>query len=147
MRDVHGAIWLDRRIAGSADHQIMTNVTDRLVLRTAHGQAVTGALPEIVARLRAVLGRDVLAVLVQRTPRAVTRWAAGEVAPPAGEQDLLRHAFHIVQVVAEVESEEVVRAWFMGMNPQFDDQSPLETLREARSLDVMAAARAFVNVG
>lgn len=30
-----------------------------------------------------MLGRDVLAVLVNRTPRAVTRWTSGDTAPPA----------------------------------------------------------------
>lgn len=41
----------------------------------------------------------------------------------------------------------VIRAWFMGMNPQLGDESPIEALREGRVRDVMAAARAFVNAG
>ncbi|MFT4136696.1 hypothetical protein [Microbacterium sp.] len=125
----------------------MTSVMDRPTRRSAHGQAVASAIPEIVGRLRAVLGRDVLAVLVGRTPRAVTRWAAGDAEPPAREEDLLRDAFQIAQVLSEVEPDEVVRAWFMGMNPQLDDESPVEALREGRGRDAMAAARAFVNAG
>lgn len=125
----------------------MTNVMDRPVRRSAHGQAVAGAIPEVVGRLRSVLGRDVLAVLVKRTPRAVTRWAVGDAEPPAREEDLLRDAFQIVQVLGEVEPDEVIRAWFMGMNPQLGDESPIGALREGLVRDVMAAARAFVNAG
>lgn len=88
-----------------------------------------------------------LAVLVKRTPRAVTRWAAGDTEPPAREEDLLRDAFQIAQVLGEVEPDEVIRAWFMGMNPQLGDESPIEALREGRIRDAMAAARAFVNAG
>ncbi|MHA6694665.1 hypothetical protein [Homoserinimonas sp. A520] len=117
------------------------------VHRSAHGQAVAAAIPEILGRLRTVLGRDVVAVLVKRTPRAVTRWVAGEVQPPAREEDLLRDAFEITQLLSEVETNEVIRAWFMGMNPQLGDESPVETLREGRVRDVMAAARAFVDAG
>ena len=122
-------------------------VMDRPVRRRAHGQAVVAAIPEIVGRLRTVLGRDVLAVLVKRTPRAVTRWVAGDAEPPAREEDLLRDAFQITQLLSEVEPDEVIRAWFMGMNPQLGDESPVEALREGRVRDAMAAARAFVNAG
>lgn len=125
----------------------MTNVVDRPVRRSAHGQAVAKGIPEIVGRLRAVLGRDVVAVLVKRTPRAVSRWVAGDAEPPAREDALLRDAFQIVQVLGEVEPDEVIRAWFMGMNPQLGDESPIEALRDGRVRDAMAAARAFVNAG
>jgi hypothetical protein len=43
------------------------------------------------------------------------------------------------------DSPAVVRAWFMGMNPQLDDENPAEVLAEGRSREVMAAARAYVN--
>ena len=117
------------------------------VRRSAHREAVVAAISEIVGRLRTVLGRDVLAVLVKRTPRAVTRWVAGEAEPPAREEDLLRDAFQITQLLSEVEPDEVIRAWFMGTNPQLGDEPPIEALREGRVRDVMAAARAFVNAG
>ena len=125
----------------------MSNAVDRPVRRSAHGQAVVAAIPEIVDRLSTVLGRDVLAVLVKRTPRAVTRWVAGDAEPPAREEDLLRDAFQIVQLLSKVEADEAIRAWFTGMNPQLGDESPVEALREGRVRDVVAAARAFVNAG
>lgn len=120
---------------------------DRPIRRSAHGQAVATAIPEVVGRLRTVLRRDVVAVLVSRNPRAVTRWVAGDARPPAREEDLLRDAFQITQVLGEVEPDEVIRAWFMGMNPQLGDESPVEALREGRVRDAIAAARAFVDAG
>jgi hypothetical protein len=105
------------------------------------------AIPEIVSRLRTLLGRDVVAVLVRRAPRAVTRWVAGDTEPLAREEGLLRDAYQITQLLSEVEPDEVVRAWFMGMNPHLGDESPVEALREGRVRDAMAAARAFVNAG
>lgn len=119
---------------------------DRPVRRSAQGQAVV-AIPEIVGRLRAVLGRDILAVLVKQTPRVVTRWMAGEAEPPVREENLLRDAFQITQLLSEIEPDEVIRAWFVGMNAQLRDQSPVEAMREGRARDVRAAARAFVNAG
>lgn len=120
-------------------------VTDRPIPRSAQTQSVAAAIPTVVSRLRTVLGRDVVAVLVSRAPRAVTRWVAGDAAPPAREEDLLRATFQITQVLGEVEPDEVIRAWFMGMNPQLGDESPIEVLRQGRVRDAMGAARAFVD--
>lgn len=122
-------------------------MTYRPVRRSSNPHADAPPLPEIVGRLRTVLGREVVAVLVKRTPRAVSRWAAGEAEPPAREEDLLRGAFQITELLSEVDSAEVVRAWFMGLKPQLGDESAIKTLREGRVRDAMAAARAFVNAG
>lgn len=119
----------------------------RPVRRSSNPYADAPPLAEIVGRLRRVLGRDVVAVLVKRIPRTVTRWEAGDTKPHAREERLLRAAFAITELIGKVDADEVIRAWFMGMNPQLGDESPVETLREGRVRDVMAAARAFVNAG
>lgn len=125
----------------------MSNLVDRPIRRDAHRQAVSAAIPSLVERLRTVLGRDVVAVLAQRSPRAVSRWASGEAEPSAREKTLLRDTYQIVEILSEVEPDEIVRAWFMGMNPQLDDESPVEAVRDGRAHEAMAAARAFVNAG
>lgn len=102
------AAILSRIESGEESTYTMTEVAAEL--RSVN--AVAAAIPEILGRLRTVLGRDVVAVLVKRTPRAVTRWVAGEVQPPAREEDLLRDAFQITQLLSEVEPNEVIRAWF-----------------------------------
>jgi hypothetical protein len=42
------------------------------------------------------------------------------------------------------DSSRVVKAWFIGLNPQLDDESPAEAIREGRLKEAMNAARAFV---
>lgn len=101
----------------------------------------------IVARLQDALGRDVVAIITGKTPRQVSRWVSGEAKPPVREQQLLRDTYQVVELLAEVDADEVVRAWFIGMNPQLEDEAPAELIADGRVRDVMAAARAFVNAG
>ncbi|WP_426624454.1 hypothetical protein ACPPVW_18175 [Leifsonia sp. McL0607] len=125
----------------------MTDLAMRPLGRAAHRASVESASPAIVARLQEVLGRDVVAVITGKTPRQVSRWISGEAKPPLDEQRLLRDTFQVVELLAEVDPDEVVRAWFIGMNPQLEDAAPAEAIAEGRVRDVMAAARAFVNAG
>lgn len=41
----------------------------------------------------------------------------------------------------------MIRAWFVGMNPQLDDDSPAEAIHGGRLKEAMAAARAFAAGG
>ena len=59
----------------------------------------------------------------------------------------LRDTFQVFELLASAESADVARAWFMGMNPQWDDESLAEALSTGRARDVVAAARAFINAG
>lgn len=119
----------------------------RPLKRSAHKASVTLAAPSIVGRLQEVLGRDVVAIITGKAPRQVSRWVSGEAKPPLQEQQLLRDTFQVVELLAEVDPDEVVRAWFIGMNPQLEDAAPAELIAQGRVRDVMAAARAFVNAG
>jgi hypothetical protein len=119
----------------------------RPVRRSSNPYADAPPLPEIVGRLRTVLGRNVVAAIVEQTSGTVGQWATGDAEPPAREERLLRAAFEITELIGEVDADEVIRAWFMGMNPQLGDESPVETLREGRVREAMAAARAYVNAG
>ncbi len=40
-----------------------------------------------------------------------------------------------------------VRAWFLGLNPQLDDHSPAQSIRDGDFRDVLVAARAFLAGG
>lgn len=125
----------------------MTNLTTHPVGRSAHKASVELAPTAIASRLQEVLGRDVVAIITGRTPRQVSRWVSGRATPPMREQRLLRDTFQVVELLAQVDPDEVVRAWFIGMNPQLDDAAAAELIAEGRVRDVMAAARAFVNAG
>jgi hypothetical protein len=46
-----------------------------------------------------------------------------------------------------VDSPHVARAWFIGMNPQLDDEAPADVIREGRLREALVAAQAFVSGG
>ena len=125
----------------------MTDLAMRPVDREVHAAAMRTAPTDIVARLQTILGRDLVAVITSRTPRQVSRWTSGAVTPPRSEQQVLRDTLQVVELLVQAEDPEVVRAWFMGMNPQLEDQAPAEAIAAGEVRDVMAAARAFLNAG
>ncbi len=78
--------------------------------------------------------------------KAVGKWARGERSPHPETEHRLRHAFHITQLLLQQESAETVRAWFIGMNPDLDDQAPALLLAEDPHA-VLLAARNFLANG
>ena len=75
------------------------------------------------------------------------RWAAGERAPRAEHEQRLRCAYQTFHLLLAEESPHTVRAWFLGLNPQLDDQSPAQIIREGDFRDVLVAAKAFLAGG
>ncbi|NNC14084.1 hypothetical protein HII28_19675 [Planctomonas sp. JC2975] len=86
-----------------------------------------------------------MAVIVDRDVKTITRWTADQ--GPSGDEEQRRviDTLQIVELLLAEDSPSVVRSWFMGMNPQLDDQNPAEVLAEGRAREVMAAARAYAN--
>jgi hypothetical protein len=76
----------------------------------------------------------------------VGKWERAERTPHPDAERRLRHAYQIVQLLLERESAETVRAWFVGMNPDLDDQAPVLALAED-PVRVLQAARAFLAHG
>ena len=93
-------------------------------------------------------GARLLALTVDADHRTVGRWISEPERTPRFETETrLRAAYQVFRLVQTVEASPTVRAWFMGMNPQLDDRSPAEAIRDGDARDVMAAARAFINAG
>lgn len=113
----------------------------------AHNNSVQIAAQDITSELVRVLGKHLLAVIVDKSDRSVVRWAAGTAKPSAQDERRLRDAYQVYALLSQVEGDHTIRAWFMGMNPQLEDEAPAEALAEDRSREVMAAARAFANGG
>jgi hypothetical protein len=44
----------------------------------------------------------------------------------------LRDTSQVVELLAEVDADQVVRAWFIGMNPQLEDEAPAELIADGR---------------
>ncbi|MBA2695544.1 MAG: hypothetical protein H0U62_06790 [Actinobacteria bacterium] len=105
-------------------------------------------MPQITGYLNDNLGPKLVAYLVGKSAQTVARWADGTQAPPQPDVERkLRGAFQIVQLLVETDSRHVVRAWFIGMNPQLEDRSPAEVVASGDLRAVMAAARAFTSGG
>lgn len=132
---------------GSLTNLAVQAVPRARIVSDAHARAVELGISDIVGALQAQIGQALLGVIVTKNARTLTRWANGTVRPPQASEQLLRDTFQVVELLTSAESPEVARAWFMGMNPQLDDESPAEVLSTGRARDVMAAARAFINAG
>lgn len=109
---------------------------------------------ELVAGIRDMLGAKLTAYLGEVTEtRTVRQWADGERAiRSSAARERLRIAFRAASLVAEADSQRVAQAWFQGLNPMLDDQSPARYLREASDQEkagarVLASARQFAAVG
>lgn len=115
---------------------------------SAHTQSLGTSPEDIVRQLVAVLGRNVLALIVDKTPRTVDRWVKDENLRLDPDDDrTVRNTYQIYTLLSAVEGDHTIRAWFMGMNPQLEEDSPSEALADDRFRDVMAAAKAFVTGG
>jgi len=115
--------------------------------QAVHGLATRLELPALVRTLQEVLGQRMVAVIAGVSDvKAVGKWARGERTPHPDADRRLRDAFQITQLLLQNESASTVRAWFTGMNPDLDDQSPALMLPE-HPQDVLLAARNFLANG
>jgi hypothetical protein len=131
----------------------MTTPTTSSPGLSTYRDSVTLELPELVDRLRAMLGARLVAYLggVKET-RAVRQWAAGQRTPGETVAQRLRLAYQVAGLIVESQnSPAIVQAWFQGANPQLEDRSPARVLREEDphgvGPQVLSAARTFARVG
>jgi hypothetical protein len=124
-----------------------TSKTGTQARTSAHNDAIQINVQDICSELARVLGRQLLGVIVHKGPRTIQRWIAGENTPTAADEKRLRNTYQVYLLLSSVEGDHTIRAWFLGMNPQLDDEAPAEALAADNARDVMAAARAFVNGG
>ncbi len=115
----------------------------------AHARSVSTPLADIVRDLSDLLTRDLTAYVANVSDSGtINRWASGHVNPRPKHEQRLRVAYEIVQLLRETEnSEETIRAWFLGLNPHLEDDPPVEAICEGRLKETLAAARAFVAGG
>jgi hypothetical protein len=114
----------------------------------AHRRTVEASIKDIAAFLQEVFGQKLVAHMagVSET-RTVSRWVSGETPPRPANEERLRQAYYIFRLLNTEESPHTVRAWFVGLNPQLDDESPASAIREGRARDVLVAAKAFLAGG
>ena len=115
-----------------------------------HRQALAAPVSEVVGLLQDLLSRRLTAYLAGvRSGKSITRWATGEITDIRDYEveRRLRTAYEIALLLLEHDAQQVVRAWFIGLNPELDDQPPVDALREGRLKDTILAARAFIVTG
>lgn len=114
-------------------------------LRTHPRDKVLVKIEDVAAYLEEMFGRKLVAFMCNlKDPKAVGRWAKGERTPRLESESRLR-TIYLVLWALNAESPDVARAWFIGMNPDLDDATPAECIRDKRFRDVMGAARSYAS--
>lgn len=118
------------------------------LVEKVHREATTSSVANAAVFLRDTLSRQLVAYIVGVDAKTISRWANQEVERVHQDNERrLRAAFEIALLLTVFEAPAVVRAWFIGLNPQLNDESPAEAIREDRLQEALAAARAFVTGG
>ncbi|MFD4371112.1 XRE family transcriptional regulator [Streptomyces sp. NPDC058486] len=110
----------------------------------AHQASMDVSISEIAQFLQETFSQRTVAFLAGiKDAKQVGRWCKSQNAPRYDSEVRLRTAFQVFRYVEECENRHVARAWMMGMNPQLEDDAPLQALAGDRFKDVMAAARSY----
>lgn len=117
-------------------------VANAMAQHTAHRNAVKTPFAELVQTMEELLGRQLLAYSANVDPKTVARWQGGQQ-PRKEAENRVRTAYQVAQLLLTREGEHTVRAWFIGLNPQLDDESPAQALRDDKLRDVIVAAKSF----
>ncbi|MEV7421332.1 MULTISPECIES: XRE family transcriptional regulator [unclassified Streptomyces] len=111
----------------------------------AHSSTAQRQIAEIAHRLQDTFGQKLTAYIAGiADAKHVRNWCTGQSAPRYDSELRLRAAFQVFEFITRAENAHTARAWMIGMNPQLDDDSPLEVIAEGRVKDAMAAARSYV---
>ena len=117
--------------------------------RIAGGGATVDDPAPIAAYLQETLGQQLTAVIAGvRRAAIVDDWAGRRVRPRPAEAARLLTAHRAATLLATLEQPDVVRAWFVGMNPELGDEVP--ALRIAADPDpepILRAVRTFLAHG
>ncbi|HEY5222338.1 MAG TPA: hypothetical protein VIJ18_04710 [Microbacteriaceae bacterium] len=118
----------------------------------AYEDSVRSTLPEVVVKIREILGVRLVAYIGNvKSTQPVAAWATGQRSPGERDADRLRLAFQIAGLLRERYSAITVQSWFKGMNPALGDGAPARILREGDPVevgpDVLAAAKSFTFTG
>jgi|HubBroStandDraft_6_1064221.scaffolds.fasta_scaffold86085_3 hypothetical protein len=99
-----------------------------------------------ISYLHDALGQKLVAYMVGiEDPREIGRWSKEERAPAPERGKAVQPIFRTARLLADHgEANSVVRAWFMGMNPQLGERSPAEVIRDGDTAMAVRAALAFV---
>jgi hypothetical protein len=108
-------------------------------------KSVGADLADIARFLQENLGQKLVAYMTNLSDeKQVGRWSRGEHVPRPENEAALRAAYLIFQLLAEKESVHIARAWFIGMNPHLDGESPASVIRQTKYREVWLAAKKYL---
>jgi hypothetical protein len=111
-----------------------------------HRKTIRISNADLVSSLKQNLGTQVVALIAGVDKKTVLRWIEDRADVMRDESEKrLRAAYQVFELLATVDAPPTIRAWFIGMNPQLEDDSPAEALAEGKLREVLSAARAFVD--
>lgn len=115
-------------------------------IEQAYRLSIETPLAQIVQALQETLTRRMVAYIAGvKDGRSVTRWSNGDVVDIRQSSDeRLRAAYWIMQLLSQYDSPAIVKAWFIGLNPQLGDVAPAEAIRDGRLKETLGAARVFI---
>lgn len=126
----------------------MSTVNVRARAAEAHRRAVEVSVKEMTKFLQDALGQKLTAHIARvGDPKTVNAWINGDQAPRENSEQRLRAAFQIFHLLQQEDSSYVVRAWFIGLNPQLENETPADVLRDGRYREVFLAAEAYLSGG
>ena len=114
----------------------------------AHREALSLAWPEVIKRLREIVGPKLTAYITGIDDvRVLDSWINGT--EPFGDvEERLRFTYQVVRTLSQHDSPRIVQAWLTGVNPELGDRVPLRVLRNGDlatvAPEILGAARAFI---
>ena len=124
----------------------MLDVKSETIPQQVHRQATAASISEIARVLQEVLSQRLTAFAAGvQDGKTVARWANGDVTEIRDfeVERRLRATYEIVRLLLLRNSPNTVKAWFIGMNPELDELSPIEAIRDNHLKDAMTAAHVF----
>lgn len=112
-----------------------------------HNLAVSMPIGSIARDLQHLLTRRITAYIVGvRDAKTITRWAKGDVTRVRSDdvERRLRVTYEISRMLLDHDNAEIVKAWFVSMNPELADRTPAQVIREGHEKEALDAARAFI---
>jgi hypothetical protein len=113
---------------------------------------VESPLPDIILELKTILNQAIVAFAVTLLdPHDLDKYIQGSKTPEPNTEKRIRNLYRIVRLLKEHDDDSTILNWFLGMNPQLNDDSPLECLHKDPNGEgfqrVSEAAKYFVITG
>lgn len=125
----------------------MPKIRDLSTADSAHRRTVETDIQSIARFLQENLGQTLVAYMAGVSdPKAVGLWAKGKRSPRRNAEERLRTIYQVFHLLVG-DSPHTVRAWFVGLNPQLQDESPASAISEGRLKEVFVAAKSYAAGG